>query len=1063
MKHIRLLKKALTVLSLLLCVLACRPAKPETTGRSLTLMVYMCGSNLESGYGAASADIEEMKAAGLRSRDVTVLVMTGGANQWSQGYDAGECLIHELGPRGTRIVWRSEAKNMGDPETLTALLRYGQEAYPADQYALILWNHGGGPAEGVCWDELFSLDQMTLPELIQAIDAAGFPEKLSWIGFDACLMCSLEVASAVAPYAEYMIASQETEPSTGWNYAFFSELPALLNGADAGKSVIDCYFETEYRNQDILTMACIDLAKASQAADSLQDCFASGDVSLKRETFEERAAIRLNTRSFGQGVRDMDENGYDLVDAADLLSQLQQTGPVMGALDGLREAIVYSRANVERANGLTLYHPYTNKTKYLEKWRASYASLGFCPAYTQYITQFSAMLIDPPAADWRGLKTFCMPNEVSGGQRIGLQLTAEQAVQLAQARLMILAAGSDHFGRIDGCVLAYTGPASIEESGLVSADYRGEALYAVDQNQRYYGPISCVLSDDGLSYAVFASYTPKGHAKYDESITVAHFLDIRSEGLDKPIRTTWVYDEESDMYTNRIPLVDQNYGLLTLHYFFRTLPDQDPLPAFTDWPVNTDAFFSYNLDLPQDWHFRMQEDFGTDDQYFAMFQITDLQQNQYCSQPVLIDNPLLSRLSFENGRQASERLTVEIAGYSVQPASGLQLFAEIENLDDRAVRMGITDLMLNGTRSVKTFRTSKPVKSYAKLNERVMVPAETLFGLQRLETVTLTVTIDDTETETYEFALADGGLRLADSAYHPAVLAETEREGVLYQLLGLVPEEDSIRCTLRIVNHSGSMVSIGNDLLLNGLQLETAPGTGVDVPAGTEAVVSLAADNRAVLTNALFSGLVVTGIKDDLQEYVFLDRLAQRKGIGAVSEVQLLPISDTKAMLTLYYDDLPAEAPVVLHPERPVELYRHETAINDAAWRTITEAEAVTVRLGRTLVGENGLGLCLDIDNAGLSPVLVTLSDGEINRLPAENSMFASRFAVAAAAQKYVCTCLTLPEGFESGMTVETCDFTLEINGTGHRIRLIYESPAALGEEWGVMLEADNVTVGFDE
>ncbi len=76
---------------------ACPPARTdchgEEAGGPLTLMVYMCGSNLESGYGAASADIEEMKSAVRDLKHVTVLLMTGGSSQWSLGYDPGKCLI----------------------------------------------------------------------------------------------------------------------------------------------------------------------------------------------------------------------------------------------------------------------------------------------------------------------------------------------------------------------------------------------------------------------------------------------------------------------------------------------------------------------------------------------------------------------------------------------------------------------------------------------------------------------------------------------------------------------------------------------------------------------------------------------------------------------------------------------------------------------------------------------------------------------------------------------------------------------------------------------------------
>ena len=183
---------------ILFCVLV--PASAQAPERRLTLMIYMCGSNLESSYGSASADIQEMLAAAPGLDGATVLVMTGGSTSWATGYDAGQTQITELGKRGMRVVWRSDALNMGAPETLTQLLRFGVTQYPAQDYALIMWNHGGGPLEGVCWDELFSMDRLSLSELTGAIAAAGMPQKLSWIGFDACLMSSIEVACALEPY-----------------------------------------------------------------------------------------------------------------------------------------------------------------------------------------------------------------------------------------------------------------------------------------------------------------------------------------------------------------------------------------------------------------------------------------------------------------------------------------------------------------------------------------------------------------------------------------------------------------------------------------------------------------------------------------------------------------------------------------------------------------------------------------------------------------------------------------------------------------------------------------------
>lgn len=59
-----------------------------------TIAVYMCGTDLESSHGAATADLIEMLEADI-PKDVTLLVMTGGTKTWnSQNEDkkAGWCV-----------------------------------------------------------------------------------------------------------------------------------------------------------------------------------------------------------------------------------------------------------------------------------------------------------------------------------------------------------------------------------------------------------------------------------------------------------------------------------------------------------------------------------------------------------------------------------------------------------------------------------------------------------------------------------------------------------------------------------------------------------------------------------------------------------------------------------------------------------------------------------------------------------------------------------------------------------------------------------------------------------
>ena len=77
----RLRRAALAAVLLIVLGLALVPGRAEPS-RELTLMVYLCGSDLESGNGSASADIAEMMAAQYDARRVTVLVMSGGTSAW---------------------------------------------------------------------------------------------------------------------------------------------------------------------------------------------------------------------------------------------------------------------------------------------------------------------------------------------------------------------------------------------------------------------------------------------------------------------------------------------------------------------------------------------------------------------------------------------------------------------------------------------------------------------------------------------------------------------------------------------------------------------------------------------------------------------------------------------------------------------------------------------------------------------------------------------------------------------------------------------------------------------
>jgi hypothetical protein len=142
--------------------------------------------------------------------------------------------------------------NMSDPQTLEDFVTWAISTYPADNYALILSDHGMGWLGG--WTDMDSGEgDMSLSEMDGALSnivtTTGIGQ-FEFIGFDACLMAQLEAFSMLTPYAKYAAASEETEPTVGWAYAAF--LGALvdnpaMSGGDLAKAVVDSYISEDYR------------------------------------------------------------------------------------------------------------------------------------------------------------------------------------------------------------------------------------------------------------------------------------------------------------------------------------------------------------------------------------------------------------------------------------------------------------------------------------------------------------------------------------------------------------------------------------------------------------------------------------------------------------------------------------------------------------------------------------------------------------------------------------------------------------------------------------------------
>ena len=188
--------------------------EPEPEMATRTIMVYAIGTDLESNGSCLSADVKEMLAANP-GKDVNIVLQTGGCADFQNTY-----MTDGVTQRFSIINGNiKELENLGDvsmvePETLEDFIKYGKENFPAEHYILVMWDHGGGVPLGFGMDQLHD-GTLTEIEMAHAIKNADI--EFESIIFNACLMGSLEVAKALDPYTEYIVAAE----SPTWGSAYY--------------------------------------------------------------------------------------------------------------------------------------------------------------------------------------------------------------------------------------------------------------------------------------------------------------------------------------------------------------------------------------------------------------------------------------------------------------------------------------------------------------------------------------------------------------------------------------------------------------------------------------------------------------------------------------------------------------------------------------------------------------------------------------------------------------------------------------------------------------------------
>ncbi|MBF0407948.1 MAG: hypothetical protein HQM10_11375 [Candidatus Riflebacteria bacterium] len=263
------MKRVVSILSLVLFVsLFVTPS--FAAEKEWTIMVFLNADNNLDSFGVT--DQQEMSKVG--------------SNEW---LNIVSLIDRENGPATLNLIEKNKVTplkemgelDMGDYKQLVSFVKDMTVQFPAKKYALIVWNHGSGwknvdstIIKGISYDDSTG-NHITTAQLTTAMNEikSHLGRNLDIFSMDACLMQMLEVAYAVRSGADYMVASEETEPGDGYPYdKILEKLTPSMTPAAFTKEMVAAYdasYNGGSQGNSPSTQSCIDLSKIDGLCDAL--------------------------------------------------------------------------------------------------------------------------------------------------------------------------------------------------------------------------------------------------------------------------------------------------------------------------------------------------------------------------------------------------------------------------------------------------------------------------------------------------------------------------------------------------------------------------------------------------------------------------------------------------------------------------------------------------------------------------------------------------------------------------------------------------------------------------
>ena len=248
-------------------------------------------------------------------------------------------------------------QDTGSPGPLEGFITWAAAAAPANHYALVLVDHGGG-IRGSNWD-IESDSLLSVPELHQVLaDVQAQGPRFDLVAFSACNMGAAEVAYSLRGLSQVVVGSEDEMWTSNWDYPVVAL--SALESDPAGATPMQlatAMIATEQGIDPVQTLSAIDTSKVDGLASSLrQFAGAVGSATLTTADWGALQAAREAAWGYTDHLLQRDL-GQFMAAAAGRSSNAAIRSAAAAVQASLSAALLGQTSTPTADDGLTIYFP----------------------------------------------------------------------------------------------------------------------------------------------------------------------------------------------------------------------------------------------------------------------------------------------------------------------------------------------------------------------------------------------------------------------------------------------------------------------------------------------------------------------------------------------------------------------------------------------------------------------------------------------------------------------------------------------------------------------------------